>query len=89
MNPHSGAPIDKAEAERRASRTDLIEQLFPRPPVRVDRGDGAGAHRRVTRAGEGTIDGTGRRDSIYRYVPLRRFAVDAATMVAQRSLFIG
>jgi len=48
----------------------------------------ADARRRFTQAGEGTLEWNGNvRASAYRYVPFTRLGRDAASFVAQRSLF--
>jgi hypothetical protein len=96
------AVMHAAEAERRASRTDLVEQLFRSRPydwisvshlARVAgfcawRTRVADARRRFTTANEGTIEWNGQTHaSMYRYVPFSRLGRDAATITSQRSLF--
>lgn len=90
---HRGA-MNAAEAERRASRTDLVEQLFRARPGEwipaPELADVAGfcawrtrvadARARLSHAGEGTIEWNGIASaSAYRYEPVQRMRCDAPT----------
>lgn len=94
--------MNAAEALRRSSRTDLVEQLFRARPgewiaaselARVGgfcawRTRVADARRRFRRAGEGDVEWNRQvRCSEYRYTPFVRLGRDAGVLVAQRSLF--
>lgn len=90
------------EVERRASRTDLVEELFRRRPLEwitaVELAKVAGlcawrtrvadARRRFKRGREGTVEwNESIQASAYRYVPFQRLGRDATTFVPQRTLF--
>src|SRR5207244_7054663 len=88
--------MNAAEAQRRASRTDLVERLFrSRPGEWISaaelfhvggmcawRSYVSDARKRVKAAGDGDIDWNGDvHESAYRFVPFVRLGRDAATIV--------
>jgi hypothetical protein len=96
--------MNAAEAERRASRTDLIEELFRRRPLEwigVDelmtvgglcawRTRVADARRRFARAGDGGIEWNGDvHRSAYRYVPALPATMTHQSPPDQATLFCG
>ena len=91
MRRNADAAMNAAEAERRASRTDLVEQLFrARPGEWISapelakvagfcawRTRVADARRRFVECSEGTVEWNGDvRASAYRYVPVTESACD-------------